>query len=345
MSGPNVVDKAKMVFHYVAKIAARPPNSADTQDSNREMKVCFRHSKHSIKCDANAPCLECDSGLKLYSYEQCRRHLDVVRSEKRFESIEVDRSENMIEKLSDIDDNGRKVALVLDAILAKEEALLKALADRQPLDEAINCSLKEISRNGLKSQKRVEELCERLDACHRLLETIGANTALVATNQTTGNAHFTQLCAQMEGIGGHVTDATAAAKDWRSDWTAAQESAREHREAALAEARDTRTAVTGVEAALERQLVSLRESVREECESARRHLADCETALRAQVLAAIGGVREEVRAVGAASAVVASELKESLPEKLMDVFGGILMLSADSSRRMDDTSEHVINSL
>lgn len=142
-----------------------------------------------------------------------------------------------------------------------------------------------------------------------------------------------------------MTDATAAAKEWRSDWTTAQESAREHREAALAEARDTRTAVAGVETAVERQLVSLRESVREECESARRHLADCETALRAQVLAAIGGVREEVRAVGAASALVASELKESLPEKLMDVFGGILMLSADSSRRMDDTSEHVINSL
>lgn len=79
----------------------------------------------------------------------------------------------------------------MDAILAKEEALLKALADRQPLDEAINCSLKEISRNGLKSQKRVEELCERLDACHRLLETIGANTALVATNQTTGKCDDT----------------------------------------------------------------------------------------------------------------------------------------------------------
>ena len=41
MSGPNVVDKAKMVFHYVAKIAARPSNSSDIPEPNasREMKV------------------------------------------------------------------------------------------------------------------------------------------------------------------------------------------------------------------------------------------------------------------------------------------------------------------
>jgi hypothetical protein len=41
MSGPNVVDKAKMVFHYVAKVVARPSNSSDIQENNagREMKV------------------------------------------------------------------------------------------------------------------------------------------------------------------------------------------------------------------------------------------------------------------------------------------------------------------
>ena len=101
-----------MVFHYVAKIKEAP------EGSTREMKVrprvecltsvtcpqvCFRHSKHSIKCDINAPCPECDAGLKLYSHDQCRRHLDVVRAERRFESIEVDRAENLIERLAELD--------------------------------------------------------------------------------------------------------------------------------------------------------------------------------------------------------------------------------------------------
>ncbi|CAG2101059.1 unnamed protein product [Medioppia subpectinata] len=363
MSGPNVVDKAKMVFHYVAKIANRPTTGAEAHDSNREMKasVCFRHSKHSIKCDANAPCLECDSGLKLYSYEQCRRHLDVVRSEKRFESIEVDRSENMIEKLSDIDgeraaslptttiscvaDNGRKVTQLLDAIVAKEAEILRALSDRAVVEEAVNCSLKEISRNGLKSQKRVDELCERLNACQLVLEGMAANGAQTATNHSAQSERLAEMNTTLDAIRGHVSDEMTSSRDWRSQCLTAIGGTRERMDALIGETRETRECVARIEAALEKHVEALRAESRAELERGRSQLEDCVGAVKTQVLTALSGIREEMQSLGNSSHVLATDLKDSLPEKLMDVFGGILMLSSDSSRRLDDTSEHVINSL
>ncbi|XP_054168758.1 uncharacterized protein LOC128965987 [Oppia nitens] len=339
MSGPNVVDTAKMVFHYVAKIAPRTPNSPDVTDANssREMKVCFRHSKHSIKCDVNAACLECDSGLKLYSYDQCRRHLDVVRSEKRFESIEVDRSENMIEKLCDIDENGRKVVSLLEALLNKQDLVLKSLNERTPDDEAINCSLKEISRNTLKSQKRVDDICERLAQSHAVLTELLTSGQTIATNQTSVNEKTVEMNVCLNTISAQLNAESRDVKEWRTLCDATAADWRTHKTALELEARQTRETMARMEGSVDRLVSSIREDCSAALEAMRRQLVECEQSFRTEVTSAIAGIREEIRNLENSSQILASELKDSLPEKLMDVFGGILMLSADNNRRMDET--------
>lgn len=136
-------------------------------------QVCFRHSKHSIKCDISAPCPECDSGLKLYSYDQCRRHLDVVRAERRFESIEVDRAEDQIEKMHELDgirgqwplgshalslpDNGKRVLQLLDVLHARLEA---GREEERAWRESTCGALREVSASCARALHKTEELAE-----------------------------------------------------------------------------------------------------------------------------------------------------------------------------------------
>ncbi|CAG2119586.1 unnamed protein product, partial [Medioppia subpectinata] len=221
--------------------------------------------------------------------------------------------------------------------------ILRALSDRAVVEEAVNCSLKEISRNGLKSQKRVDELCERLNACQLVLEGIAANGAQTATNHSTQSERLAEMNATLTAMRGHVSEEMTSSRDWRSQCLTAIGGTRERMDALIGETRETRESVARIEAALEKHVEALRAESRAELERGRSQLEDCVGAVKTQVLTALSGIREEMQSLGNSSHVLATDLKDSLPEKLMDVFGGILMLSSDSSRRLDETAEHVIN--
>ena len=95
----------------------------------------------------------------------------------------VTKQDSIVKNLSDLSlnlkesQNSSEVSNIHPKHMSEEERISR---------ETMNCSLKEISKNTLKSQKKEEEIFELLTQCHSTLVDINANGLIINNNQVLG---------------------------------------------------------------------------------------------------------------------------------------------------------------
>ncbi len=90
---------------------------------------------------------------------------------------------------------------------------------------------------------------------------------------------------------------------------------------------------------LKDEMNSLRTDIINELQLSRNQLINNQNLLREEMTTTITSVKEEVNSLKNLSQSFADDIKESLPEKLMDVFGSILMLSTENGRKLDNNED------
>ena len=146
------------------------------------------------------------------------------------------------------------------------------------------------------------------------------------------NSCLNSICLKIEENTNHLKTAT-------SSQTKAFNELLTNNEKLFEEINQIKSFVSVFHSSLKEELDSIRNDLINELKLTRSELIENQNLLRTEMMTTIASVRDEIQSFKSLSQSFANELKEGLPEKLMDVFGSILMLSADNNRKLDNNEE------
>lgn len=156
---------------------------------------------------------------------------------------------------------------------------------------------------------------------------------------TIGHNQLSEVNTNLTLISGKIEENTTHLKEASVTQTKAFQDLQTSNDKLYEEIYQIKTVVTGFKESLKEELNSLRNEIVNELQLSRNELINNQNLLREEMTVTLTSVKEEVQSLKNLSKSFADEIKDSLPEKLMDVFGSILMLSTENGRKLDQNEE------
>ncbi len=154
-----------------------------------------------------------------------------------------------------------------------------------------------------------------------------------------GHNHLSEVNTNLTIISGKIEENTTHLKEATQTQANAFQELQTSNYKISEELVQIKSVVAELKNSLKDQMNSLRTDIINELQLSRNELINNQNLLREDVTTTITSVKEEVNSLKNLSQSFADDIKESLPEKLMDVFGSILMLSTENGRKLDNNEE------